>query len=147
MSRIDSSKDPFSSNNKHEGLFCCGRRGVNYLIINTSQFLFILTIIYFSYKCVTIGPDAMGVKDDQAKLAVFITIMILAFAILVYIWFLIIPGILLSYTITTSIEMMKDRELILKVISLQRMERSKRSHRIYQVLKLIRREMIIEFRK
>lgn len=43
--------------------------------------------------------------------------------------------------------MMKDREIILKVISLQRMERSKRSHRIYQVLKLIRREMIIEFRK
>lgn len=89
----------------------------------------------------------MGVKDDTTKLAVFIVIMILAFAILIWIWFIIIPGILLSYTITTSIEMMKDRELILKVISLQRMERSKRSHRIYQVLKLIRREMIIEFRK
>jgi hypothetical protein len=147
MAAIDSSKDGFKSNNKHEGLFCCGRRGVNYLIINTTQFLYILTIIYFSYKCVTIGPDAMSVKDDQAKLAVFIVIMVFAFFILLCIWFWIIPGILLSYTITTNIEMMKDRELALKVISLQRMERSKRSHRIYQVLKLIRREMIIEFRK
>lgn len=34
-----------------------------------------------------------------------------------------------------------------KVISQQRMERTKRSFRIYQVLKLIRREMIVEFRK
>jgi len=43
--------------------------------------------------------------------------------------------------------MMKDREYINKVVSLQRMERTKRSFRIYQVLKLIRREMIIEFAK
>ena len=100
---IDSSKDAFTSNNKHESLFCCGRRGVNYLIINTTQFLYILTIIYFSYKCVTIGPDAMAVKDDTSKLAVFIVIMVLAFFILLYIWFGIIPGILLSYTITSNV--------------------------------------------
>ena len=43
--------------------------------------------------------------------------------------------------------MMKDRHIIYKVIGLQRMERTKRSFRIYQVLKLIRREMIVEFRK
>ena len=43
--------------------------------------------------------------------------------------------------------MMKDRQLIHRVISIQRMERTKRTFRIYQVLKLIRREMIVEFRK
>jgi hypothetical protein len=43
--------------------------------------------------------------------------------------------------------MMKDRDTINKVIGLQRLERTKRSFRIYQVLKLIRREMIVEFRK
>lgn len=43
--------------------------------------------------------------------------------------------------------MMKDRHLVYKVISMQRMERTKRSFRVYQVLKLIRREMIVEFRK
>jgi hypothetical protein len=26
-------KDPFAVNNKHEALFCCGRRGKNYLIL------------------------------------------------------------------------------------------------------------------
>ena len=41
--------------------------------------------------------------------------------------------------------MMKDRECIQKVISQQRAERTKRSFRIYQVLKLVRREMIVEF--
>mgnify|MGYP006893267884 CR=1 FL=1 len=54
---------------------------------------------------------------------------------------------LTSFTVTTSIEMMKDRQIIYKVIAMQRMERTKRSFRIYQVLKLIRREMIVEFRK
>jgi len=37
--------------------------------------------------------------------------------------------------------MMKDKDLIEKVIAHQKMERAKRSYRIYQVLKLIRREL------
>lgn len=40
--------------------------------------------------------------------------------------------------------MMKDRTYIYKVIAHQRMERAKRTFRIYQVLKLIRREFLIE---
>lgn len=40
--------------------------------------------------------------------------------------------------------MMKDRSLIYKVIAFQKMDRAKRSFRIYQILKLIRREFIIE---
>lgn len=89
---------------------------MNYLIINNTQFLYILTIIYFAYKCVTIGPEIEAVHEDQTKLAVYIIIIIFALAIVLYIWFGIIPGILLSYTITTNIEMMKDREIEHKVI-------------------------------
>lgn len=37
--------------------------------------------------------------------------------------------------------MMKDKDIIEKVISHQKMERAKRSYRVYQVLKLIRREL------
>jgi len=85
--------------------------------------------------------------NDTGKLVVHIVILVVALIILAFTWFGIIPGILTSYTITTSIEMMKDRELIHKVIMQQRMERTKRSFRIYQVFKLIRREMIVEFRK
>jgi hypothetical protein len=40
--------------------------------------------------------------------------------------------------------MMKDRNYIYKVIAHQRLDRSKRTFRIYQVLKLIRREFLIE---
>lgn len=40
--------------------------------------------------------------------------------------------------------MMKDRHIIYKVIAAQRMDRTKRSFRVYQILKLIRREFIIE---
>ncbi len=40
--------------------------------------------------------------------------------------------------------MMKDRDLIEKVINEQKLERAKRSYRIFQVLKLIRREMAME---
>jgi hypothetical protein len=65
------------------------------------------------------------VKDDSVKLAVLIVILVLSLIILLYIWFGIIPGILFSYTITTNIEMMKDREVIHKVVSTQRMERTK----------------------
>lgn len=85
--------------------------------------------------------------NDTGRLVVHIVILVVALIILGFTWFGIIPGILTSYTITTSIEMMKDRELIHKVIMQQRMERTKRSFRIYQVFKLIRREMIVEFRK
>ena len=134
-------------NNKHERLFCCGRRGVNYLIINSSQFFYIITILYLAYKVVTLPAEIAYCNGDSTKLAIHLTILFVGVIVLLYIWFGIVPGILSSYTLTTSVEMMKDRESINKVIGLQRMERTKRSHRIYQVLKLIRREMIVEFRK
>jgi hypothetical protein len=33
---MESGKDAFNVANKHENLYCCGRRGVNFLIINTA---------------------------------------------------------------------------------------------------------------
>jgi len=141
------SKDPFQVNNKHERLFCCGRRGVNYLIVNTSQFMYLLTILFFAMKACTVVPDVQDSMEDQTKLIIIGVILFFTLIILSYTWFGIVPGILTSYTITANIEMMKDREMIYKVIKNQRMERTKRSFRIYQVFKLIRREMIIEFRK
>lgn len=45
-------KDAFGVNNRHESLFCCGRRGVNYLILHTAQFLFTLTIGAFCFRLI-----------------------------------------------------------------------------------------------
>jgi len=38
--------------------------------------------------------------------------------------------------------MMKDRELVEKTLCFQKFEKAKRTFRVYQVLKLIRRELI-----
>lgn len=116
--KFDSSKDAFNVNNKHENLFCCGRKGVGYLIINCTQFLYILTILYLSLRFVTLGPSINSNPEDMGKLIVMIVIMLFALALLIYAWFVIIPDILRSYTLTTSIEMMKDRDVINKVIGL-----------------------------
>jgi len=60
---------------------------------------------------------------------------------------LLLPHILRDYMIATSIEMKKDQKLIEKVISVQKFERAKRSYRIYQVLKLIRRELVFSLKR
>ena len=144
---VESAKDAFKIANKHENLYCCGRRGVNYLILNTTQFFYILSIIFLSFAIVTAPTAFAAVSADSGKLVAHIIILILSILLLLWTWLRMIPSILSSYALTTNIEMMKDRDNINKVISSQRMERSKRSFRIYQVLKLIRREMIVEFRK
>lgn len=128
-------------------MFCCGRRGANYLIINTAQFFYIMTILFLSFKLTTVQFEFQPLAGDSAGLAVHCVMLTFALILLGYLWAYVIPQMLTSFTLTTNIEMMKDRQLVYKVISMQRMERSKRSFRIYQVLKLVRREMIVEFRK
>ena len=51
------------------------------------------------------------------------------------------------FTVITHLEMMKDSVLIEKVVTYQRMHRSQRSLRIYRVMKMIRRELAVEFKK
>ena len=52
-----------------------------------------------------------------------------------------LPVTMTKLTLITNIEMMKDSTLIEKVIASQKLEKSKRSNRIFQVMKLIRREL------
>ena len=109
---MESGKDAFNIANKHENLYCCGRKGVNFLIINTVQFFFILSILFLSFAIAT-APFEFS-KD----LVAHIVILIFAIILLIWMWFGLIPSILTSYTLTTNIEMMKDREQIHKVISI-----------------------------
>ena len=145
--RVKNDKEPYNVNNKHEDLFCCGRRGVNFLILNTAQFLYVLTILFAALKACTLYDEIEKINGDTTKIVVHAMLIAFGFMIAFVTWFRIIPSILTSFTITTNIEMMKNKECMNKVISNQRMDRTKRSFRIYQVLKLIRREMLIEFRK
>jgi hypothetical protein len=54
-------------------------------------------------KCVTLRSEIMENKDNGGLLAAHIVLLVFGLAILGYIWFGIIPGILQSYTITTSV--------------------------------------------
>ena len=101
------------------------------------QFFFVVTVIYFSYKVSWLLSDT-GIGIAFGGLGIILSI---------YVWFWVMPVMLDSLALTTCIEMMKNRECINKVIMYQKFERAKRSFRVYQILKLIRREMIVEFQK
>mmetsp|Transcript_13312 Transcript_13312/g.22611 ORF Transcript_13312/g.22611 Transcript_13312/m.22611 type:complete len:299 (-) Transcript_13312:33-929(-) len=101
------------------------------------QFMYIVVVIYFSYKV------AMLLSDSAIGMALGGVGILLS----VYIWFWVMAEMLDIYVLTTSVEMMKNRECVNLVLMRQKFERAKRSFRVYQVLKLIRREMIIEFKK
>lgn len=111
-------KDPYSINNKHEALYCCGRRGVNFLILNTAQFVFILTILFISLKSCTLDKEIAEVKGDSTKTAVHSVLGVFALFIILYIWFISLPGILFSYAVTSNIEMMKNKDCMHKVIQI-----------------------------
>ena len=67
--------------------------------------------------------------------------------LMIVIWFSTLPVIMTKLTLVTNIEMMKDPQLIENVIAAQKLAKSKRSHRIFQVMKLIRRELAQELHK
>lgn len=69
----------------------------------------------------------------------------LAVVVCVYSLLAVFPGVCFQYMIITHIQMMKRRDLIEETIKDQRNRRSERSFRMYQVFKLIRRELIQYF--
>ena len=111
-------KEAISIDNKHESLFCCGRRGVNYLILNTTQFLYVLIILFISLKSCTMQDEVKQITGDRPKIIVHSNLIVFAFTIAALAWFWIVPSILTCFTITTNIEMMKDKDSTHKVISI-----------------------------
>jgi len=106
-------------------------------VINTVQFLYIITVAFFGYKLGMILVDT----------PIGMVLGIVGYLLALFAWFWIMPGLLDAFAMSTCIEMMKNRECINLVIRHQKFERAKRSFRIYQIFKLIRREMILEFQK
>jgi len=76
--------------------------------------------IYHSYE-----------STSRQTLITLSIVLVIAPILMILIWITTLPQILTKFTIITNIEMMKDRELIEKVINEQKLERSKRSYRIY----------------
>jgi len=100
------SLDAFMIPNRQESLFCCKRKGVSYLIVNTSQFMFVAVTLYFSYKLAGFFSDT-GIGMGLGGLGI---------ALSFYIWFWVMPELLDCFAISTSIEMMKNREAVNEVL-------------------------------
>jgi len=96
-----------------------------------------MVTVYFSYK------TGMLLLDEPIGMAFGA----MGIGCSIYAWFWVVVDILDAFAITTSIEMMKNRECANTVIMLQKFARAKRTFRVYQIFKLIRREMIIQFEK
>ena len=96
-------KDGFLMNNKHEALFCCGRRGRNYMILHATQFFYKLSISFLALKLADIDEEYKSIEHNQTQVIVHSVLLVLALAILFYIWFFILPDLLTTFTITTNV--------------------------------------------
>lgn len=130
-------------NNRHERLFWGGKIGVSAqkLII---QGCYITIVLWLSAIIAGDGFDRFYINDkDRINIPVMIvTILISLFVVLYY-----FPLVVFQYVLDTSIQMMKRRDYIELVIKEQKHQKALRSMRMYQVFKLIRRELIENIRE
>lgn len=147
--------------NRHERLFLFGKSGITCSKV-TLQVTYLLSIIYLSSQLVfnlkkvvvyltqkTIDPFTSVESDvsNQSLPLLYIFLHVLPLFMMFIIWIACLPKTMARFTVITNIEMMKDQSLIEKVIAEQKLERSKRSQRIFQVMKVIRRELAHELKK
>jgi hypothetical protein len=100
---VRSIKDAFAVNNKHEALFCCGRRGANFLILSTAQLFYILTLVFLAFRLATIQTEFAAADSDSTKIVVHSVLLVFALVLLGYLWFFVVPGLLASFTVTTNV--------------------------------------------
>jgi hypothetical protein len=131
----------FVDQNRHERLFWFGKFGVT-LQKFFIQGCYITNVLWFSALIAGDGYDRWYVFDkDPADIAIMIlSISISLFTILFY-----FPTVVFAYVKDTSIQMMKRRDYMELVIKEQKHLKALRSMRMYQVFKLIRRELIEAF--
>ena len=115
-------------------MFWNGKKGYEYQVINTSQFFYIVIVAYFGLKL------GMIMVDDMIGMAVGGVGYILGFIT----FFFTMPSLLDSYVLLSSVEMIRDRKAIENVLKEMKYAKAQNSFKVYQILKLIRREMVLE---
>jgi len=106
------------------------------------QTVYLLSLVYLSAQLVS-NLKAAFQRQDTA----YFCEQVVPLALMLAIWLIFLPIALAKYSIVTNIEMMKDDDIVEKVIAEQKLARAKRSQRVFQVMKLIRRELAAELRK
>jgi len=128
----------FTDQNRHERLFWCGSVGV-YIQKCIIQGCYITLVLWLAAIIAGDGYDRFYVFDEDIS-----DIFLMSFCILIALATIIFyfPTVVFVYVVDTSIQMMKRRDYIELVIKEQKHQKAMRSMRMYQVFKLIRRELI-----
>lgn len=131
----------FMDQNRHERLFWFGKVGV-FLQKLLIQGWYITLVLWLSAIVAGDGFDRFYVFDNDLFniILMSVCIIIALFTILYY-----FPTVVFAFVLDTSIQMMKRRDYIELVIKEQKHQKALRSMRMYQVFKLIRRELIDYF--
>jgi hypothetical protein len=132
--------------NRHERLFWLGKAGI-WLERLWLQSFFVQMILWVAHLVEYKYLLREGIEDYYITNieAVDYVIMVLALLIGLFALLLVYPRVCFKFMVITHIQMMKRRDLIEETIKEQRYQRSLRSFRMYQVFKLIRRELIQYF--
>jgi len=124
--------------NRHERLFWLGKVGVG-----TQKFIiqgcYITLILWLAAIIGGDGYDRFYVFDKEP---IDISIMVISILTAIFIILYYFPIVMFQYVLDTSIQMMKRKDHIEMVVREQKNQRHLRSMRMYQVFKLIRRELI-----
>mmetsp|Transcript_8436 Transcript_8436/g.6291 ORF Transcript_8436/g.6291 Transcript_8436/m.6291 type:complete len:120 (-) Transcript_8436:597-956(-) len=103
--------------NRHEKLFYLGRRGKTVAKV-CFQLLYLTSIVFLAQYIVFFMLWYLHLYSSRS-LAIYVLVLIgviLAPLLLLGTWLLFVPQILTKLTIVTNIEMMKDKELVDKVV-------------------------------
>ena len=79
-------------------------------------------------------------RTDVFKLIAFLLLKVACVIISFVIGLSGMPATVQSYTLATSLEMMKNREVISDVLKQQKLEKTERSYRVFQAMRQMRRE-------
>lgn len=84
----------------------------------------------------------MSQRAEVYKLIAFLTLKVACIIISLVIGLSGMPATIESFTLVTSLEMMKSRETITEVLKQQKLEKTERSYRVFQAMRQMRREYI-----
>ena len=136
---------PRKISNRHERLFCCGRNGPDFLIYFT-QFAYVLSMVWFATFLAIRGYRLHLMVDTyfdhMFSLYVYMSFCWVPPTLTLLLQFVFIPYLLHQITVVTNIQMMRDRQMIYAVVQRKKFNSAMRSYRLYQVFKIIRRELV-----
>ena len=99
------------------------------ILYMASQLVFNMKNVYLHFT--QSNPNQLLTTLPIRYQVVYLCQHILPLILIFAIWIIFMPIIMIKFTVITNIEMMKDSELIEKVISEQKLQRAKRSQRVF----------------